>query len=66
MLAHLKTGSIGIAGISGITGITGINGITDNLKNGKSPTDNFKSRDASASKNQFLGRIYTPGVRILC
>ena len=40
--------------ISYITGITGITGITDNLKNGKSLThslsDNFKSRDASASK----------------
>ena len=52
------TGITGITGISGITGITGITGvtaiteITGNPKNiNYSVSDNFKSRDASASKN---------------
>ena len=45
-----------ITGITGITGVTGITGITatDNLKNGKLITDNFKSRYASASKNSSV------------
>ena len=47
------TGITGITGVTGITGITGIIGITNNLKNGKLLTDNFKSRDASASKKVF-------------
>ena len=44
-----------MTGITGIAGITGITEFTENPKNINYPvTDNFKSRDASASKNGCL------------
>ena len=50
------TGVTGFTEITGITGFTGITGKSEKVCVTHSLTDNFKSRDASASKKKsFLG-----------